>query len=418
MDKFGNEDSEFYKEILEKIKFLNLATKRKTRKDMPTRNSMKNNYNRSAQTASPAYKKRCPPNGTESEGDCDPNEAEYDEDDEDDMHDQGSYENPGDIIENDLENSSIPDTAPTAQTFDEGETTYPGESHEDLTKLDLKDLIYKLFLNIYNSEKESTTRLKNEIFPKINENTKLDDFITFAISNCMDHVKDELQLFIKKNLKVSKVKSEGSQKSAAKNKSKNIEAEETLKINDSSFVPLDENMTKYNEIIDKIIDFYELFRCSIDHIVEVWKEKLGHIERLFDIFDFRHKKLFSVNIWQDREIVAVIKLFLSQNYKDEEYRKRIDELKNIDEELSDNMQYNTKDVATKKATSNNTNKKNKKNNKKNKNKQKKKKTKDSNKREKEQEKLYEINDIDLLCSMIENPDTHSSTKGKSVQGRK
>lgn len=163
-------------------------------------------------------------------------------------------------------------------------------------------------------------------------------------------------------------------------------------------------MEKYNEIIDKIVDFNELFKCSIEHIVEVWKDKLGHIERLYEIFDFRHKKLFSVNIWQDREIIEVIKLFLKETNDDKHYKKRVMELRQIDEELNESMSPQNKEM-----TSGKKQKKQGKKNKKNK-----KKNKKDNKKEKEGEKLYEIDDIDLLCAMIENTD---KKKGKKITGK-
>lgn len=110
-------------------------------------------------------------------------------------------------------------------------------------------------------------------------------------------------------------------------------------INDSSFLPIDnETLGKYNELIDKIIDFYELFKCSIEHIEAAWKEKLGHIDRLYDIFDYRHKKLFSINIWQDREIWEVIKLFFENERDDESFKKRGEDIQCIEKELNDNLQ--------------------------------------------------------------------------------
>ncbi len=292
---------------------------------MPTRNSMKHPYSTCPKSASPLLMNRRRQDLSESEDNQDP------EDGEDDLEDQDSYENPANILENELESADYTETAPTEPACEELETTYNGESLEDLRKCDLRDLIYKLFLNIYNSEKENTTLLKNEIFPKINEMTKLDDYITYAISSCMDHVKEELQLYIKKNLKCQRNKAENPQKSM---------------INDSTFIPIEENLAQYNELIDKIIDFYELFKCSIDHIVEVWKEKLGHIEKLDEIFEIRHKKLFSVNIWQDKEIVEVIKLFFNQHNESKEYKKRTEEIKSIDEALTENNQYNIKEVRT------------------------------------------------------------------------
>ena len=84
----------------------------------------------------------------------------------------------------------------------------------------------------------------------------------------------------------------------------------------------------------------------------------------------------------------------------------MEELKAIDDDLN-NSQYNN-EVGTKSG------KKNKKG--KNKNKPKKKKSKDNvtnTKNEKEGEKLYEIKDIDLLCSIIQ--DSNNNKKGKSSQ---
>jgi hypothetical protein len=321
--------------------------------------------------------------------DLDENEQEYLE--------QYSYEEPQDMMEGDMEEESLTDSAPTAPTCGDGDGSNFVEGSEEFKKFDLKDLIYKLFLNIYNSEKSSIDKLKKEIFPRINEAVPLDNYITYAISNCMDHVKDELQSYIKKNLKCQRKKSEASQKSM---------------INDSTFVPVADNLKEYNEIIDKIIDFYELFKCSIGNIVEVWKEKLGHIDRLYEIFEFRHKKLFGVNIWQDKEIIAVMRLYFSQNYDDDGYIKRVEDLKLIEDELNDNNQYNGKDVGS------NAGKKGKGKSKNKSKKPKKKKSKDNvtGTKEKESEKLYEINDIDLLCSIIQNSNTNK--KGKSTQQRK
>lgn len=374
------------------------STLRKTRKDFATRNSLRQSHNyRATLSASPVCKnRRCDEeNSSESNDDMVPGMEDLDENAQEYLEDcsDGAQE----LLENEMAYDSQNETVPTANTYDETEDpNYSSENTEDLKKLGLKDLIYKLFLNIYNSEKDNIMKLKNEIFPRITEDTQLDNFITYAISNCMEHVKDELQSYIKKNLKAQRKLKDAPQKSM---------------INDSTFVPFASNIQKYNEIIDKIIDFYELFKCSIAQIVEVWKEKLGHIERLYDIFEFRHKKLFGVNIWQDKEIISVMRLYFNQSYDDKEYMNRVKELKNIDDDLNDNNQYNAKDVGPKGG------KKNKKN--KNKNKPKKKKSKDnvtSGKNEKEDEKLYEINDIDLLCSIIQN--SNDNKKGKVAQQRK
>ena len=236
---------------------------------------MKQSYNyRETLSASPVCKnRRCGENSSDSGDEMDQGIDDCDENIPEDNEDY-SYDNSQNINENELDYDYQNDTAPTAPSNEE-ELNSPIETTEDIKKLGLKDLIYKLFLNIYNSEKENINKLKKEIFPRITEDTRLDDFITYAISNCMDHVKDELQSFIKKNLKCQRKKSEMPQKSM---------------INDSTFVPFLGNEKLYNEVIDKIIDFYELFKCSIDNIVDVWKDKLGHIDRLHDIFDFRHKK--------------------------------------------------------------------------------------------------------------------------------
>lgn len=211
----------------------------------------------------------------------------------DEMDCKYSYEDaPHDIVDNDIETDSITDSQPTAPTYDEPEQNYAMENLEDIKKLPLKDLIYKLFLNIYNNEEDNIEKLKLEIFPRITEDTQLDNHITYAISKCMDHVKDELQSYIKKNLKSQKKRS---------------------MINDLHFVSFSDNQDQYNEIIDKIIDFNDLFKSSIASIVEVWKDKLGHIDRLYDIFELRHKKLFWINIWQDKEIMSVMKLYFEQS---------------------------------------------------------------------------------------------------------
>lgn len=190
-------------------------------------------------------------------------------------------------------------------------------------------------MNIYNNEEENIVKLKQGIFPRITEDTHLDNHINEAISKCMDHVKDELQSYIKKNLKSQTRRS---------------------MINDLTFVKFSEHQEQYNEIIDKIIDFYELFKCSIGNIVEVWKEKLGHINRLYDIFEYRHKKEFGLNIWEDKEIVSVMRLYFEQSKKDSEHNKRIQKLKEIEEDISENN-LNTKDVSANKSKKKNKQKK-------------------------------------------------------------
>jgi hypothetical protein len=84
-------------------------------------------------------------------------------------------------------------------------------------------------------------------------------------------------------------------------------------------------------------------------------------------------------------------------------QQRIHKIKEIEDDLNENNQT-VNDVG---------NNKSKKKNKKSKNKPKKKNAKDGSmaKPENESKKLYEINDIDLLCDMIENP---NKAKGKDA----
>ena len=272
---------------------LNSTLKRKTRKDFDSRNSRKHNYNnRTPLSASPICNKR----GSDDEGrNHDESNDEIGDRDYDGLDCNYSCEDddPEEMLDNDIEDDdSQNESAPTAPTYDDGDQNYAMENLEDIKKLPIKDLIYKLFLNIYNNEEENIQKLKNEIFPKITEQTHLDSHINNAISKCMDHVKDELQSYIKKNLKSQKKKS---------------------MINDLPFIPFTDNQQSYNEIIDKIIDFYELFKSSITNIVEVWREKLNHIEKLYDIFEYRHKRLFSLNIWQDKEIMDTMRLYFDQS---------------------------------------------------------------------------------------------------------
>lgn len=100
-----------------------------------------------------------------------------------------------------------------------------------------------------------------------------------------------------------------------------------------------------------------------------------------------------------------MKVYYNQCDEDEEYTKRVEELKNIDDELNESNQHNTKEVGS--------SKKNKKAQKtKNKNKSKNKKNRDSlnNSKGDSSVKLYEIKDIDLLCSIIQDS---NSVKAKA-----
>ena len=92
-----------------------------------------------------------------------------------------------------------------------------------------------------------------------------------------------------------------------------------------------------------------------------------------------------------------MKVYYNQCDEDEEYLKRVEELKIIDDELNESNQHSGKEVGS--------SKKNKKAQKtKNKNKSKNKKSKDglNNSKGENIVKLYEINDIDLLCSIIQD----------------
>lgn len=159
------------------------STQRKTRKDFAPRYKMNQAYaHRTPVSASPIYQ-RCGENYTDSNDEMNQCDEDYDENDQEDMRGY-LYETPQNMNEFDVEYDSQNDTAPSAPTREEEiDVSDQFETAEDLKKLGLKDLIYKLFLNIYNSEKESIVRLKKEIFPRITEETQLDKFITYAISN-------------------------------------------------------------------------------------------------------------------------------------------------------------------------------------------------------------------------------------------
>ena len=49
---------------------------------------------------------------------------------------------------------------------------------------------------------------------------------------------------------------------------------------------------------------------------------------------------------EEQEIVEVIKLFFNQHNESKEYKKRTEEIKSIDEALTENNQYNIKEVRT------------------------------------------------------------------------
>lgn len=105
----------------------------------------------------------------------------------------------------------------------------------------------------------------------------------------------------------------------------------------------------------------------------------------------------------------MLKIYTSQNCTDEEFIEKLRELKAIEDEINENNLYNNSDANS--AKKKNKTAKAKKNNKQ------KKKSKDNvaNSGEKD-EKLYEINDIDLLCSIIQNS---NDTKPKAKpQGKK
>lgn len=247
------------------------STARKTRKDFEPRTGYRQNYSyRETLSASPVCKNR-----RNQEHYTDSDEIDPDDYDETAQEIEDYNFDPSQVV-SEIQKQYQPKNPDLEEPVFEEDLNSPIETPEDYKKLSLKDLIYKLFLNIYNSEKASIKKLKNEIFPRITEDTRLDDYITDAIANCMDHVKDELHSYITKHLKCQrKIKSELSHKSI---------------INDCMFISFLGHEKLYDDVIDKVIDFYELFKCSVDSIVDVWKEKLGHIDKLHLIFDFRHKK--------------------------------------------------------------------------------------------------------------------------------
>lgn len=114
------------------------STIRRTRKDFTSRNSLSKNF-RGPQSASPLYKNRGhEEEESDSNDEMEPDLDEFDDEDLQNYHDQCSY-NPHDIIENDMEEDSLTDSAPTAPTCDEGDPNMTLEAIEDLKKYDLKD---------------------------------------------------------------------------------------------------------------------------------------------------------------------------------------------------------------------------------------------------------------------------------------
>jgi len=93
------------------------SNKRKTRKDFATRNSLKQNYNyRVTLSASPVCKNR---RQDEDENTSDSNEG-AEEGDLGNLNCKYSYENtPQDFIDNEIDEESQTETAPTAPTYDE-----------------------------------------------------------------------------------------------------------------------------------------------------------------------------------------------------------------------------------------------------------------------------------------------------------
>lgn len=173
------------------------STARKTRKDFEPRNWYKQNYSyRETLSASPVCKNR---RNQEHYTDSDDIDAEDDYDDSAQEIDDYTFD-PSQTVSG-MQKQYQTHSSDLQEPVLEEDLNSPIETSEDYKKMPLKDLIYKLFLNIYNSEKASTRKLKNEIFPRITEDTRLDDYITDAIANCMDHVKDELHSYITKNLK-------------------------------------------------------------------------------------------------------------------------------------------------------------------------------------------------------------------------
>lgn len=136
------------------------STLRKSRKDFASRNSMKQSY-RGPQSASPICMKRRHDDEQSSESNEEMDNELHDLNGDNDYMDNASYETPHDIIDNELETDSMTGSRTTAPHAEDGDSNLPvGERDEDLRRLDLKELIYKLFLNIYNSEDQSIERYK------------------------------------------------------------------------------------------------------------------------------------------------------------------------------------------------------------------------------------------------------------------
>lgn len=99
-----------------------------------------------------------------------------------------------------------------------------------------------------------------------------------------------------------------------------------------------------------------------------------------------------------------MRLYNEQEITDKDYLKRVEDLAKIEQDLDD-KQYTGRNVGSNGKKYKKSSKKGKKN---------KGKKKDSSNKEKDDEKLYEINDIQKLCDIIENSD---KSKKKETGGK-
>ena len=103
-----------------------------------------------------------------------------------------------------------------------------------------------------------------------------------------------------------------------------------------------------------------------------------------------------------------MRLYNTQELSEKEYLKRVEDLAKIEQDLDD-KQYTGRNVGANGRKCKKGNKKGKKN---------KGKKKDGSAKEKDDEKLYEINDIQKLCDIIENSDKGKQKKESSGKAKR
>lgn len=97
-----------------------------------------------------------------------------------------------------------------------------------------------------------------------------------------------------------------------------------------------DNFRQFSEVISTVVDFYRLFEKSNQSIIDVWQEKLSHIENLELTLDYQHKINFYHRIWKDEQIYEVLKTFSKATVDTsflEEKNWKMTELGEIDNQL-------------------------------------------------------------------------------------